>query len=152
MICRMHAFLERFEAGQWNHVPAPSVLPPSHALFSWLGGVRHGIAPHVTPLADRRCLPGDMSWPVTEAYATLQESAFAMSWVTVQELLDFDYDAVVTDLRPAYASPDRLVHYHELLGQAYLEQLAKLSRVGPGRIVFWFELVETPDDNEEEMV
>jgi len=148
LICRMHAFLERFEAGRWEHLPSPSVLPWTYALFSWLGGVRQGAAPHVAPLAERRCLPSDMSWPVTLAYATLQESAFAMSWVSVQELLEFDYDAVVTDLRPAYADTTRTVHYHELLGEAYFQQLAKLSREGQGRIVFWFEFVETPDDED----
>ena len=136
----MHAFLERFEAGRWEHVPG-TPFSSSHALFSWLGGVRRGIAPHITSIAAERGLPADVSWPVTAAYGTLQESAFAESWVSLQELLDFDYDDVVTALRPIYAdgAKDQApLYYHELLGEAYMADLAKLNRISPGRVVFWF--------------
>lgn len=148
MGCDIHSTAEKKVSGQWQVIPD---LHPfdwrSYAMFGFLANVRNYSA--VTPISDPRGLPPDAALGDEYAYGD-----HSLSWLSVQELLDFDYDRMTEDRR--YMGPDprdgfmngaltaepgdgKAMTYREFLGDAFFEDLQKLKDAGAERIVFGFD-------------
>jgi hypothetical protein len=62
-------------------------------------------------------------------YESWGDDAFDASWLSVNELCDFDYEAPCADG----------ISYSEFLGSLFFEELDALRNSGASRVVFWFE-------------
>jgi len=147
MGCDLHGFVERKnEMGQWEYAPGFHPFDwRSYRLYGWLAGVRNYSA--VTPLSKPRGLPGDASASLKEKYND-DDDYHSASWVSLEELLEFDYDAMVEDRRVstphtgnATCAPGEgeTMTYREFLGKNFFEELGKLKEIGTCRVVFWFD-------------
>jgi hypothetical protein len=153
MGCDIHSFAERKNAaGEWQWVPG---LEPfgdrSYGTFGWLADVRNYSA--IPPIAEQRGFPGDASPEVAEDYDAWGGDAHSPSWLTVAELLSFDYEAVCEDRRttkqlgPNFWTGAATCEegegarqtYREFLGARFFEDLRALQEAGAERIVFWFD-------------
>lgn len=65
------------------------------------------------------------------------------SWLSLKELLEFDYDQIFEDRRnggyTCEPGKGELTTYKEFLGEGFFEDLEKLKNSGADRIVFWFD-------------
>jgi hypothetical protein len=122
----------------------------SYSLFAWLAGVRNYSA--ITPLAEPRGLPGDLSPEVRkEADDDIEFGSFGWSWFTLAELLAVDYGAEVNDRRVTRngdggctdeSGEGERMPLREFLGADYFARLGDLTRLGNPedvRVVFWFD-------------
>jgi hypothetical protein len=154
MGCSLHAHAERRNYhGNWLKVPH---LTPfnwrNYGFYGWLAGVRNHSA--MTPMAADRGLPEDASESVArEFYDYWESDAHSVSWVTVAELLAFDYDAPCEDRRarlvvdgnvwvaPVALGPGdgQVQTYRAFLGEDYFRDLEALKAAGAERVVFWFD-------------
>lgn len=156
MGCDIHTFVERRdEAGQWQVVDG---LAPfdwrNYGMYGFLADVRNYSA--VPSIAEERGLPDDISVEVRDEYALWIDDAHTASWLSVNELADFDYTQTVNDRRVTRqtgpnswdggvtGAPEEgtVKTYHELLGQAFLDDVEQLRSLGDPedvRVVFWFD-------------
>lgn len=153
MGCDIHTRAEkRDESGTWRKIDG---LKPfdwrNYGLFGFLAGVRN--YSDVTPLSEPRGFPHDASRKVKQDYAEWMSDAHSASWLTIEELLAFDYDAEMEDRRitvqlapnhwhggmTAEPGGGEMVTYRAFLGQHFFDDLAKLTNAGAERIVFWFD-------------
>lgn len=158
----IYSYVERQEAdGSWHTHPwvkghrswesdGPFGLR-SYGVFGFLADERnHSCVP---PLAAPRGLPVDVSRELTQE-ATDSEG-YSASWLSVDELAKFDYDATFEDRRvtrqrasgvwdgavTADPGEGRVTTYREFLGASFfrdLDHLRELNDERPTRIVFWF--------------
>lgn len=157
MGCDIHSYVEQQDStGQWQYIPGdwPDDGPfgwRSYGTFGFLADVRNSSC--VPPLAARRGLPADLSIQVI--FKRQEDDAItwthSTSWLTVDELSAFDYDATFEDRRitvgsdgQATAQPGggKTVTYREFLGESFFQDLNKLQKLNeqrPTRIVFWFD-------------
>lgn len=93
-------------------------------------------------------LPGDVSAYVKDEYEMWAGDAHSCSWLSVKELVEFNYDGVMEDRRVSIdgnggctAEPGggKLKTYREFLSQGYFDDLKKLQAIGAERVVFWFD-------------
>jgi hypothetical protein len=96
MGCDIHTHVERQRAdGTWEQVPGWSPFDVrDYGLFGFLADVRNSSA--VVPIAEPRGIPEDAS---PEVWAAWGEWAHTPSWLTVQELVEFDYGQLMNDRR-----------------------------------------------------
>lgn len=160
MGCDIHSFVEIRAEGQWEH--ADGTLFPNaeyqgeasapfpyrdYGLFGFLADVRNYSYSPV--IAEPRGLPADVSAPVRAEYGD-DDWWHSASWLTVAELLGFDYDQVFEDLRsaawpgPVSVTPGQgeRVTLREFLGEGFFERLGELAQLGDPnnvRVVFWFD-------------
>lgn len=119
-----------------------------YGMFAFLAGVRNYSA--VTPISEPRGLPDDMDRS-TEEYEELSD-CHSCSWLSVEELAAFDYDAMTEDRRTDLrhntpgSGPDTCEQgsgifqtWRAFLGEAFFRDLAELRRIGAERIVFGFD-------------
>lgn len=160
MGCDIHSYVEIQICGIWERSDAAVFGPPewpeagpfgwrSYAVYGFLAGVRNYSCAPV--LAGDRGLPRDVSDQVRNAYAVWGWEVHSVSWVSLRELLDYDYDQEFEDRRVtcggdggALAEPGegRRVTLRDFLGAAYFADLEKLATLGPPehvRVVFWFD-------------
>lgn len=130
MGCDIHSYAERKRRGKWELIPD---LHPfqwrNYTTFGFLAGVRSWI----DPIDDPRGLPKDVSDEVREAYMK-GRLIHTPSFLTIKELLEFDYDKPVFD-----GSTET---YQDSLSSNFFTQLHELSLLkNPEdvRIVFWFD-------------
>jgi hypothetical protein len=143
MGCDIHTRAEKRVDGVWTTIPK---LRPFHwrqyGMFGFLADVRNYSA--VTPIAPSRGLPDDVILDDDNEYE-LGEHSF--SWLSVQELLDFDYDQKMEDRRvtrqvggcTAEPGGGRTMTYREFLGPDFFRDLKKLKQAGAERVVFGFD-------------
>jgi hypothetical protein len=151
LVCDLHCYAEkRIDAG-WQPLPASFFGNRDYAVFGFLANVRNYAM--ATPVAAPRGLPDDASSTVRKLYYNLGDDAHTASWLSVTELLEFDYDQAVEDrtesgsatstpwrgLRTCAPGEGRVTTYRRLLGAAYFEELERLHQDGADRIVFWFD-------------
>jgi hypothetical protein len=140
MGCDIHSFAERktgFET--WTHVPGVSPFGwRDYGVFSFLANVRNY---HDIPaLSEPRGIPVDTSPSVTAAYERWREDAHSMGWLSVAELLAFDYDTGLSI--PAGSNGDwdeRPTTFRTYLGEPYFDDLRQVAESGAERVVFWFD-------------
>jgi len=104
MGCDIHTYVEiRDKHGRWQAVepdePGRRTWAwdfESRSYFCWamLADVRN--YDDIRPIAEARGLPDDLSYEVKEAAKRAEDDAHSHSWFTLQELLAFDFDALVT--------------------------------------------------------
>lgn len=150
MGCDIHSRAERRENGKWVVIDG---LAPfdwrSYGMFGFLAGVRNYSA--IPPLSEPRGLPDDTPQSGDDYDDYLGDHSF--SWLSLDELLAFDYDQPVEDRRVTRTMPNGVINggctaepgggemttYREFLGEAFFDDLAKLKAAGAERVVFGFD-------------
>lgn len=154
MGCDIHSHAEkRNAAGKWE--PMPAVGEPfdwrQYGMFGFFADVRNYSA--VPPLAKDRGIPDDASEAVKEDADSWSGDGHSHSWLSMEELLTFNYDAPVEDRRvtvqvapnawdggrTAQPGGGKQTTYREFLGPKFFEELERLRAAGVERIVFWFD-------------
>lgn len=153
MGCDIHSHAERKnESGAWEKI---TDLEPfdwrSYGMFGFLAGVRN--YSDVPPIAERRGVPTDASREVAEDYERWDSDAHSASWLSVAELLAFNYDApcenrrVMRQVGPNHYNggctcnpgEGEQTTFREFLGEGFFEELRKLQAADVERVVFWFD-------------
>jgi hypothetical protein len=157
MGCDIHVFPERRDSLGWvgiDLMPNEDGCPfgrRSYRVFGFLADVRN--YSRVGPIAPRRGFPKDASGTVRDAYDYWDYDAHSASWLTLEELRAFDYDASCEDRRVTkQIGPNtfdggctcepregEMMTYRKFLGPSFFLDLAWLERIGAERIVFWFD-------------
>ena len=159
MGCDIHTFVERRQpGGHWERVSVDMGRDRyendpfgwrSYGMFGFLAGVRNYSA--VPPISASRGLPKDTSVGVLVEWDKWGMYAHSASWLTLAELLAFDYEAEFEDRRVtrgidggARANPGEgtLTTFREFLGEELFSDLGRLETLGDPkdtRIVFWFD-------------
>lgn len=140
----IYCYAERRTAAGWEPILG---LEPfdwrSYGMFGFLADVRNYSA--VPPIAARRGFPEDASPEVRREY---DGDGRCPSWLSVDELLAFDYDAPVEDRRAARdgdggctcaPGEGEMTTFRAFLGEAFFRDLEALRAAGAGRVVFWFD-------------
>lgn len=147
MGCDIHMQAERKVDGKWQIVPGNFFDWRGYNVFAFLAGVRNYSA--ITPIAAPRGLPDDAV--MANDGDDLGDHSF--SWLSMDELLAFDYGACTEDRRVmvqtgpnswnggATAEPGggKTTTYREYLMEGFFEELEKLKAAGADRIVFGFD-------------
>lgn len=153
MGCDIHIWAERktvdgyapVEDVQFAEGPAPFDWR-SYGMYGFFADVRNYSA--VPPIAERRGIPEDVSTTVAEDYEHWDMDAHSASWLSVDELAAFDYDAPVEDRRVMIdnnggrTTPPgggEMTTYREFLGEQFQEEIRRLKDCGADRVVFWFD-------------
>jgi hypothetical protein len=149
MGCDIHTQAEKRIDGKWTRIDG---LEPfdwrSYGMYAFLAGVRNYSA--VTPIAEPRGLPADADY-TEDAEHWLGEHSF--SWLSIDELLTFDYTQTMEDRRvtrqlaPNFISGAETCEpgegekttYRDFLGDGYFEDLQKLKDAGAERVIFGFD-------------
>lgn len=167
MGCDIHMIVQkRDDAGKWIEIDGnfagdyeASTVPfdwRSYGLFAFLAGVRNYAA--ITPISEPRGLPADFVDPDLDPRGWLEDDYrdvgdHSRTWLSVQELLDYDYDQVIEDRRctrrlgsgiisgaetcePGQGDFQKLREY---LGDDFFRDLEELKRIGAERLVFGFD-------------
>jgi hypothetical protein len=146
------AFSERLEGDRWVLVEREVMDWHARTYSAFLAGVRNSSL--VPPIAEPRGTPADMSEPVATEFAEQGPDAVEPSWLSIHELLTFDYEKRFEDRRVKRRMPagyldeaatgepgeGRVVSYREFLGPGFFDELERLSKSGAQRVVFWFSL------------
>lgn len=148
MGCDIHSYAERRNKdGKWVIIPG---LAPfnnrDYGIFGFLANVRNYSA--VPPIADRRGFPVDASPQVDKEYLRWAGDAHSASWLSMEELTAFNYDAMMEDRRctrnndggsTCNPGEGKAETFREFLGKWFFADLEKLKESGAERIVFWFD-------------
>lgn len=147
MGCDIHSQAERKVNGKWEIIPGIRPFDwRSYGMFGFLAGVRNYSA--VPPIAESRGLP--------EGYVDYFEGYLgdhSFSWLSLDELIAFDYDAPVEDRRimvqvapnswnggqTSAAGGGTMTTFRSFLGDAFFDDLEKLKAAGAERVVFGFD-------------
>ena len=158
MWCDIHIWAERKTANGYDVVKgvqfAEGSAPfdwRSYGMFGFLADVRN--YSDVPPLAARRDFPDDASHEVAENYDSWSGDAHSASWLSVAELVAFDYDGPVEDRRvtrqlahnlwsggeTADPGEGKMMTWREFLGDQFMADLEALKACDADRVVFWFD-------------
>jgi hypothetical protein len=152
MGCDIHCYAERKAGEEWEMIRDLSPFDwRDYRIFAFLANVRNEAG--ILPIAQARDLPDDPSDGVVVKAWHWRDIAHSHSWLDVSELLDFNYERVITvEERLALRDPwDRMfadrnnpdgletTTIRALLGEAFFDDLHELKRRGAERIVFWFD-------------
>lgn len=145
MGCDIHVRAEkRDQTGNWiciDNTDAPFDRR-SYSKFAFIAGVRN--MSKIKPISIPRGLPDDVTPIVHDEFKSWGIDAHSESWLTIDELLNFDYNQIIEDFRHARPNLDgkivgNFVSLSEYLGQYFFEELKQLQNIGADRIVFWFD-------------
>jgi len=150
MGCDIHTLAQHKTEAGWEDIDFAPFDWRDYGLFAFLAGVRNYSA--VTPISEPRGLPDDMPTPSDDDWDRWCD-LHSTSWLTVEELLTFNYDEVVEDRRYIRKEPSGMLNgaatcepgqgkfqtWREFLGNTYFEDLEKLKVLGADRIVFGFD-------------
>lgn len=153
MGCDIHIHAERREDDHWAYAPMKGkpLGSRSYGVFGFLANARNYSA--IRPIAMPRGFPEDASGTTRSAYDWWGCDAHTPSWLTIEELLAYDYEQQIEDRRytrqeapnffngAATCEPGDGKHMtlREFLGERFFEDLKLLSDGGAQRIVFWFD-------------
>lgn len=137
----MHFRAQRLEAGQWiDHdldLPENALYFRDYATFAALADVRNTYG--VPPIAPPRGLPEDMLTAGEVDPASVDESAHHTTWLTLTELLEYDWEG------PAWQANipgiGRMLPLHERTRYFRTHHLRALQDLGPAdqvRLVLTF--------------
>lgn len=164
MGCDIHTYAEKKTPAASTYLeidgtsaPAESAYVPldfspfdcrSYGMFGFLADVRN--YSKVPPLAEQRGVPADSP---EHGYYHQDSDYHSASWLSVAELLAFDYDQTFEDRRYTRQEGPNLfngaatcepgqgqqVTFREFLPEQFFEDLEKLKELGADRVVFWFD-------------
>lgn len=157
MGCDIHIIAQRRNGDTWEEVSGEFTDGPapfdwrSYGMFGFLANVRNYSA--VPPISEPRGLPEDHDPGNVDEYGGCFLGDHSFSWLSVEELLAFDYDQPMEDRRvtrqigpnawsgAVTADPGggEMTTYRVFLGEAFFNDLAELQRIGAERIVFGFD-------------
>jgi hypothetical protein len=151
MGCDIHPYAERKEGNQWVPVTINIFDCRNYGLFGFLAGVRN--YSEVPPISAPRGLPPDVSFDTRDAYERWDLDAHSASWLSVTELVAFDYNQTMEDRRVtiqtgphswnggATAEPGggKIMTFREFLGEAFFADLEQLKMAKAERVIFWFD-------------
>lgn len=134
MGCDIHVFAEKKDdKGNWKSIPRFSVFQDrNYTVFSFLAGVRK--YDEIQAISPPRGIPKDVSSTAQNSFKRLGMDAHTPSWLSLEELMAFNYDKKV------YAKNDpRQGTYRDFLEHYFFSDLEKMKEKGVERIVFWFD-------------
>lgn len=147
MSCDIHARIEKKVGDKWLNIPTGAILDMrAYGIFGFLADVRNYSA--VPPIAAARGVPPDISKEVRADIDHWECDGHTHSWLSMSELMSFDYDQPVEDRRvtingdggrTAPPGKGRMTTYRKFLGEWFFQELATLNALGAQRIVFWFD-------------
>lgn len=152
MGCDIHCYAERRTTDGYECLSDAKPFDwRSYGMYGFLANVRNYSA--VPPISMPRNLPVDMSPDVRAASEAWASDGHSHSWLSVAELLAFDYNAEMEDRREvrqvgpnawdggctADRGNGKRTTFREFLGEAYFADLIKLRDAEADRIVFWFD-------------
>lgn len=150
MGCDIHIQAERRVGDHWEIIPGVEPFTHrSYGVFGFLADVRN--YSEVQPIAYQRGLPSDA---VDADEGSLGDHSY--SWLSVAELVDFDYDAMTEDRRctrmvkmgdytirsggeTCDPGEGEKMTFRQFLGEGFFEDLEELRRSGAERVVFGFD-------------
>lgn len=149
MGCDIHSTAERRDAGKWVSVGISPFDWRDYGMYAFLAGVRNYSG--IPPIAEKRGWPDDVSDAAREGHWDLDSHSH--SWLTVEELENFDYSQPVEDRRytrqtgpnswdggaTAEAGHGTMTTYREFLGGAFFREIDAMKAAGAERVVFWFD-------------
>lgn len=118
----------------------------SYSIFAFLADVRNYSA--IKPISPTRGIPTDVSYEVKYFYNSWFGDAHSASWLTLDELFNFDYQLECEDRRctingdggrTAPKGEGKKTTYQEFLGNIYFKELSELKNCQADRVVFWFD-------------
>lgn len=147
MGCDIHVQAEKRVNGKWTAIDCSIFDWRSYGMFGFLANVRN--YSDVPPISEPRGLPEDVDCSNEDDW--LGDHSF--SWLSTEELLNFDYYQEIEDRRyteqvgpntwngAATAEPGNGIKttYREFLGKHFFDDLQKLKEIGAERIVFGFD-------------
>lgn len=163
MGCDIHSFAENRnkENNKWEVVEGLNPFDwRNYSVFAFLADVRN--YDHCEPISQPKGLPDDSEFLNTETDERIEEMDYhSKSYLTLKELLDFDYDKTFWNRRiykPTYREDGTcsggngaalaeegegtIVSYRENLGTYFFDDLDKLKSIGDPndvRVVFYFD-------------
>lgn len=153
MGCDIHTFAEKRNAtGQWEAIDGMAPFDSrNYGAFGFMAGVRNYSA--ITPISLPRGIPEDVSAAVKEEHEDWDCDAHSASWLSVAELLAFNYDAECEDRRctvqlsancwsgAGTCEPGKGERqtFRQFLGEWFMRDLEELKEAGAERVVFWFD-------------
>lgn len=161
MGCDIHSFVEKKNsAGSWERVTWPNAGETgpwgwrSYRIFGFLANVRnYSDSPFIS---NSRGMPEGVSPSVAKEYETWDSDGHSHSWLSLKELLAFNYDSEMEDRRytrqigpnswDGAATCERgmgkKTTFREFLDGGFFTDLAALESLGSPdeiRVVFWFD-------------
>lgn len=152
----IHSHVEVRRGGRWIYESGGTYADGegpfgwrNYGMFGFLADVRN--YSHVPVIAKPRGLPEDVSPETWAKYAEDVPDDHDASWLTVAELLAYDYDQIFWNRRItkdgngaalAEEGEGEHVKLREFLGGPYFADLDSLARLGDPadvRVVFWFD-------------
>lgn len=148
MGCDIHVCVQKQTDGVWEDMPAIKPFDwRSYGMFGFLADVRNYSA--APPIAEQRGLPDGFS----ADYEVHDVGEHSFSWLSVAELLAFDYDQTFEDRRVTrQTGPNswdsgvtgdpgdgEQTTFRQFLGEGFFRDLDILRVSGAERIVFGFD-------------
>lgn len=157
MGCDIHIVAERQTADGWERMHVPVTVGDEHdddvfnwrqyGMFAFFAGVRNRY--DIPPISEPRGKPDDFRWWNFDLWNDGDDSGFddinedlhSVSWLSIKELEDFDYDAeiLLTEDETADEIVCSVTTYREFLGEYYFAALQAAAQAGVERIVFGFD-------------
>lgn len=154
-VLKNHFTLDEFDKDWYKKEKGDSPFDwRSYSMFSFLAGVRN--YDRCKPISEPKGLPDDLSQEVSDEYENWEDDAHSSSWLSLRELVEFDYDQIFWNRRVMKQISDNhwngaclaeegegsMVTYRENLGGfffVHLEDLRTLGDLDDVRVVFWFD-------------
>lgn len=152
MGCDIHTHAEKRIEGKWRRIARLEPFESrTYGTFAFLAGVRNYSG--VKPIAEGRGIPEDASEGTRDEHESWGVDAHSASWLSLEELLAFDYNAEMEDRRytrqegpnawngGATCEPGqgKRQTWREFLGECFFMDLDQLKAEGAERVVFWFD-------------
>lgn len=156
MGCDIHSYAEVRRNGRWEPVSGQQFSDGdepfgwrNYGMFGFLADVRN--YSYVPVIAERRGIPGDVSAEVLDDYHWWTGNAHSATWLTLAELLAYDYDQTFWDRRVtrngdgaalAEEGEGEHVTLREFLSEGFFADLETLRGLGDPadvRVVLWFD-------------
>lgn len=148
MGCDIHVVEQRKTEKGWERVDGLATFDwRSYGMFGFLANVRNYSA--VPPISEPRGLPDDYTPDEQDDL----DYTHSNSWLSILELLAFDYEQEIEDRRvtvqtgpnswngggTAEPGGGEKMTYREFLGEGFFESLEAAAKAGVDRIVFGFD-------------
>lgn len=147
MGCDIHSYAERKTDDGFEVVEGLNPFDwRQYGMYGFLADVRN--YSDIKPISPQRGFPADASKFVAEEHDHWSSDAHSASWLLVEELTAFDYDAPMEDRRvtidndggrTAPPGGGTMTTYREFFGPRFFEDLEEIKRAGATRVIFWFD-------------
>ena len=137
MGCDIHTVVEIKINDEWEEILFSPFYYRSYSIFGFLANVRNYSM--VPSISEPRGLPDDCSEYIKECLIYNHSH----SWLSIDELKNFNYDVTFEDRRTYGATIEggkgEMKTIREFLGECFFEDLNKLIELNADRIIFWFD-------------